>query len=284
MNRILIKALWVLFAAALPNAASLRAEVAALLSADAPAYQDAVRVFQEAYGAPVPVLVAGKGPLPDGTRVVVTFGRRAAEEARESGAAVVACLAPGLAASKETRMTLISAMPPPRELMSILKEVQPRLEVLPVFWVSDAFDEYMGELEEAGKARGVYILPHKPVSADKLGQRLGMFESKPEAFWVLPDPALLTTVNAKTLLEYSAFNRVPFYVSQSSLVERGALVSFAPENEETARAAVQAVRQILAGGAVPSEIRPEAALVLNKAAFQNTFLDPPARVKVKKSY
>lgn len=279
----LMRRAWVLALWLLPFSAS-GADVAAILSSEAPHYREAFQDFQAAYGSTVPMisLDAPVGAvLPKEYKVAVTFGARAAAFPLPKGVGRVICLAPVLPQVPAGPSTRLQLLPVPAAVARGLKDVQPGLKTLTVFWVSSDFDAYVAGLERALKSAGAALSAEKLDTGDALSARLGALKDRPEALWVPPDPALINNVNVSALLQYSSFNRVPFYSPNAQFVEMGAAAAAAPGREDMARLAAAAVRDFLAGRAPTPLLMPEKAeLVLNRSALEHVKL--PASPELQK--
>src|SRR5882762_8796557 len=72
--------------------------VLVVLSSDSPIYQDALAGFKETCKAPIQTQILGGslGPLAESSKIVVSFGRRAAEKTFPTSTTRIYCLDPGL--------------------------------------------------------------------------------------------------------------------------------------------------------------------------------------------
>jgi len=238
---------------ALPCAAG---EVAAVLSSASGHYADAYAAFKAGpHGGAVLLDASNPGfTLPLDVKYVAAFGVKAAALRYPPGTRLVYALAPveGRAHSHE-----ISMAPRPSEALAAYKKLQPGLKRLAVFWSVYPGEDYIEELRAAGVGAGVEIISARLSSPDSLPERLRRLMGKMDAFWLLPDPALITQSSVMLLSAFSCANAVPFYAPTYALALGGGTASFAPDFSEAGAAASRAVSALAAGGQLPHVIYPE---------------------------
>ncbi|MGD9641683.1 MAG: hypothetical protein AB7V08_02975 [Elusimicrobiales bacterium] len=242
-------------------------EAAAVLAKGSGLYFEASLAFQKALGRPVQVydLAAGKPSLPRGLKVAAAFGSKAAALKYPAGAKLIILLAPGYTPPAGSRATVVSAYPEPVQALAAYKSLQPSLARLAVFYRGAPDAGYPAELARAAARLGVEIIPVPLDAPEKFPDALRALD-RADAFWLLPEPALITKTSLKVLSEFSCAHKTPFYSPSAGLTELGAAASFAPGVEDTAAAAAEAVARALAGEALPPVIyAPRSALTVNEA-------------------
>ena len=261
-------------ALALAWAAPARASgVLAVLSSDSAHYRQAYEGFQEAWGSSVPVVLVGS--VPPGPRdAIVAFGSRAALSEETRGALLVTCLAPGALPRRAGGVIRVSLIPPEAELVSRLKALLPRLESLRVLWSSEFERGEVDDLAAAAKERGLRVISERIENPEDLPARVRAFSGRADALWLMPDPALVNSQNFHILREYAKAARVPFLAPTEGLAEKGATATLAVSFRDVGRAAAAALKERLAGRAVPDHIHPDRVVVtVNAAAARDVGMD-----------
>jgi len=249
-------------------------EVVAVLSSDHDSYQEAFKGFEEAFGQRVPSLGLSQGAprIEKGTRVVVAFGGRAALSSYPSDVVLIYCMAPGIEVDPDSRVDVIEIRVPPPigPSLSKLKDIQPELNKLAVFWASKSMDGYIQELQKRSRHFGVEILPQKLSSSAELPDRLRGLYGKINGIWVLPDPLVVNAQNMLIVQEFSSSNKTPLYAPMSEFVKEGATASVSSNFREIGRVAAIAAQAALNGKPTDSILYAERLEVsINLKAAEN---------------
>ena len=244
-------------------------EAAAVLSKGSGLYFDAFMVFQKALGRPVtPFDLSVKKPvLPGDLKAVVAFGSRAAAFEYPAGAKVIYLLSPGYTPRNAGgRFTAVSALPEPAQAVEAYKKLQPGLKRLAVFISKTSRSSYIAELSAAAKPRGVVIIPVALGGPGEFPDKLRALAGKTDAFWLLPEPALIDKTSLLVLADFSCSNKLPFYAPSGGLSEMGAAAAFAPGLDAVGAAAAAALEKALSGGPLPETIYvPHSEMTINGA-------------------
>lgn len=246
-------------------------EVVAVLSSAGGAYMEAFSSFQAEYGAAVPVFDASaEAPrLPAGARTVVAFGGKAASLKYPPGLALVYAIAPGAFVSAERggRTVKIAMLPEFRLVLSRLKAIQPGLDRLTAFWMSPGFADYAQSFVETGAAVGIRVTPVRVKRQEDLPAMLRGGLKDMQAFWLPPDPLLISPETLLIFREFSWNNGIPMYASTKGLAREGATASVGISFAESGAAAARAAKALGAGTPVPAIVFPtRIELTLNAAA------------------
>ncbi|KAF0125354.1 MAG: hypothetical protein FD189_1708 [Elusimicrobia bacterium] len=261
-------------------AASGAAETAAVLTSGSGAYLEAFSAFQAAYGAGVPHydLSGGKIALPRAVTTVVTFGGKAALRPYPPGVNIVYAMAPALDLKPqgEGRVVQITLIPELPKMLARIRAIQPELTKMTLFWSAPAYAAVGERLREAGAPLGIEISPVRVESPERLPARLRGEMGKMDAFFLPPDPLLITPETLLILREFSWDNAIPFYGSTRGMTREGAAASFGISFREMGAAAARAVRGLEAGQPVPEIVFPERdELTLNSSAAKKCGLRFP---------
>lgn len=227
------------------------ADLAAVVSSDSEPYAAAYAAFKDALGAPHDFYDAsapGFAP-PEDIMYAAAFGAKAAAAEYPAGTRLVYALAPVTGRSRGWHQ--ISMAPIPAEALAAYKGLQPGLKRLAVFWAAYPGADYLEELRKAGEAAGIEIISAKLKSPDSFPERLRLLMGKMDAFWLMPDPALITRSSLLVLASFSCSNSIPFYAPTYALVLSGATASFAPGFKDAGTAAARAIMALRKGNKLP---------------------------------
>jgi len=241
-------------------AASSAGDTAAVLSHGSGAYMEAFAAFKEIYGEIAYYdLSKGRPDLPAGTGTVVAFGGKAAEHKYPPGTSLVYCMAPGVFAKKirqDGRTVKISLIPELGIILSTLKKVQPGLKRLTVFWMLPGFSPYAQTMNEEGGRHGIAISTVRVTGVEELPELLRRSMGEMDAFWLPPDPLIVTSESLAILRDFSWANAIPFYGSTKGMTREGAAVSVGISFREMGAAAARAARALAAREKTPDVIFP----------------------------
>lgn len=266
-----------LWLAALPLRAQ---EVLAVLSSDLSSYREAHAGFTAEYGpgAGVRSLADGGFPVPPETRIIVTFGRKAAERPYPSRVKLIACLAPGLPTGWAGRRSAvnIAMLPPAEKLLAALKGVSPGLKRLTVIWSASAYEGYVERLRQAAPGFGLAIRSESLDRVEDLPGALRGLVGESDGLWLMPDPNILTAQSFAMIEAFGHASRLPVFASVPGLAEKGAAASVFVPFSEGGRAAAAAARELLKGAVLERQILPEKTeTVLNLTAAKKYGLTIP---------
>ena len=195
-----------------------------------------------------------------GVDVIVTFGGKAAEVAKQTTSTVpivfvgtgdpvatgmVESLSrPGAnATGLSDQSTELSA-----KRLEILKELVPKAERIAVLWNADDYAMTLRyrEIERAAALLHVTVRPVTVRQPEDLEQAFAtMTRERPEALLLLSDS--LTLLNRKRILEFAETSTIPAMYEIGSLVQDGGLISYGPNLEDILIRSAVYVDKILKG-------------------------------------
>ncbi|MBI5743909.1 MAG: hypothetical protein HY952_05115, partial [Elusimicrobia bacterium] len=146
----------------------------------------------------------------------------------------------------------ISMLPTPDAAVAAYLKLQPGLRRLAIFWTAYPGERYLEELRQAGKAAGLEIISARLRGPDAFPERLRYLLSRMDAFWLMPDPALITQSSLLVLANFSCANSIPFYAPTRALVASGATASFAPDFKAAGAAAARGIALMRSGQQLPA--------------------------------
>jgi hypothetical protein len=261
-----------------PMAAQAKDEVVAVISYELAPFKEARQGFNAQFGHPVNVIHLAKEPfqLRGEPRVAVAFGGKAALQKYPDGSALIYCMAPGTSISPSSHigpLTEVSMMPKAPGMLARLKEIQPTLHRLAIFWISPSNETYINELRKYARPLGIEIQSEHLADAGQIPDYLRRLKDHTDALWIPPDPLIVTEQNLVLLAQFSSSSHIPYYSSVNGLAEKGAVASIASSYAEIGRMAAQTAQMALSGSTIPSEVYPEKAEVtLNMSAAEKAGL------------
>lgn len=246
-----------------------------MLSSGSNAYAESLAGFEKEWGQPVPAanMASENVTLSHNSSLVIAFGAKAAMRSYPESLTLV-YWSPGLGINQIGRAgpaIKICLGARPDILISRLKEIQPKLKNLRIFFMANYYTRYIEDMRQTSRSLGIIIQADKLNRTSELPARLRAMETKPDAVLILNDPLLINAQTFAILKNYSWANGVPLYAPTAGLVEQGATASVGPAFAELGRAAAQTVRKILAGNSTGEEIYPEInEIAVNLTAAEKT--------------
>lgn len=234
-----------------PDGRAAAGDIAAVLPANSGPYAEAYGGFRAAMSNPFDLTDLSKpgAQPPEEARYVAAFGAKAAAGEYPPGTHLVYALTP--VTGRGRLWHEISMVPEPAAALAAYRSIQPGLRRLVVFWTAYPGEKYMADLNRAGRQAGVEIIPARLKGPDSFPDRLRRLMSSMDAFWLMPDPALITQASVMVLTNFSCANAIPFYAPTSALLASGATASYAPEFAEAGAAAARAILVMYNGGNLP---------------------------------
>ena len=228
--------------------AALAGDMAAVLSSNTGPYAEAYAAFRAELGVPFDLHDLSKAGVtaPEDVGYAVAFGAKAAALEYPPGTHLVYALTPVVIRTRNWHE--VSMVPAPKAALAAYKELQPGLKRLAVFWTAYPGEKYISDLREAGGAAGIEVISSRLKNPDAFPERLRGLMGRMDAFWLMPDPALITQSSIMVLASFSCANAIPFYAPTTALVAGGATASYAPEFAEAGAAAARAILVMYRGG------------------------------------
>lgn len=270
--------------------AAAEEDLIAVLSSGSGAYLEAFSSFQATYGASVRYYDASKEKpvITAATRTVVAFGSKAASQGYPSQVNVVYCMTPGYIMNpkgREGKTVKIRMTPGFGLLLSKLKEIQPSLKRLRIFSMLPEFSADAEALRELGAAREIQISMVNVQNPDELPGLLRAGLKEMDAFWLPPDPLLISQDSLRILRDFSWGNSVPFYASSKGLAREGATAAVGMSFAHIGAAAAGAVKAIQAGESPAQFISSDRLeLTLNASAAKKCGFEFPAKILREADY
>jgi putative tryptophan/tyrosine transport system substrate-binding protein len=237
-------------------------EFVVLKSKNLPAYNDAVIAFKtncggkyteydidldEAKGkAFVEQINAAKPTL------VYTVGRHAARAVRLHGdkgipSVFAMVLNPEREDLNADHIAGISLEIPVDVQLSALKAIVPRAKKIGVIYNPRNSNELLSNAMAVASKQGLEIVASKVDAPDDTPRALRAFADGIDAFWLIPDPTVVTPQAFRAILEFSQKSNVPFFAYNEAFVRAGALLSLGPNSASIGAQACTMAKSILGG-------------------------------------
>lgn len=265
------------------------AATVAVMSSDRGAYREAFSAFQAEMDSEVMYFDLSKGrfKLPAGTRRVVAFGSRAASMYYPPGTDLIYCLAPGFfrPVSAKIRAAKVSMRPAPGRLLSGLRNLHPGLKRLNILWSAGNYTEHMRAIRDAAGAYGIEVTLTRVRRASQLPSALRSALEKQDAFWIPPDPLLVTRANLRLLRDFSCGNSMPIYSSTRGMAEEGTVASLGASFRASGKTAAKLLRSLIDGKTPPEMVySQEIDLILNAGVARRCGIAFPPGARKSAAY
>src|SRR5690606_17342928 len=134
--------------------------------------------------------------------------------------------------------------------LAALKSIVPRARKIGVIYNPKKMGDLVNQAHDAAAKRGLEIIASKVDAPEDTTRALRAFSDGIDAFWLIPDPTVVTPQAFKAILEFSQKANVPFFAYNDAFVRAGALLSLGPNATSIGAQACQMAKLIL-GGASP---------------------------------
>jgi len=244
-----------------PSAARAERVLVVLSDPLRPSTVEALEGFRSEWDGAIDTASA-RGALPAGPHdVIIAFGSRAAERARNEDAPLVIALAPAFRSrDRRPRTVRVAMTPPPERFAEILAAAGVRRLLAVRAAPADA--DFVKRAAVAGVVIDDRILP----SPDALPEVLRGPGVEADALWLAPDPGAVTKETFGAAREFARARKIPFFAPAAGLVSdevRGELtVSF----RDCGREAAKAARELLVGAIAVKIVYPTAEVDMSTRA------------------
>ena len=148
---------------------------------------------------------------------------------------------------KAENITGISLEIPVDVQLAALKSIVPKAKKIGVIYNPKKMADLVASANEVASKRNLQIIASKVDSPDDTPRALRAFSDGIDAFWLIPDPTVVTPQAFRAILEFSQKSNVPFFAYNEAFVRAGALLSLGPNAESIGAQACQVAKRILNG-------------------------------------
>lgn len=257
-------------------------DIIAVLSSNSAHYKEALNGFRETMNRPIQVVNLQEEKFKNeiSGKLIVTFGAKAAMYSYPNKTDIIVCMAPGVQTDNGesfNSFTFIEMAPRASVQLTALKNLQPGLKRLNVFWASPSIKSYLEELKKTAAAAQIQITLIKIDDASLLPRKLREIQGTADALMLPPDPLLVNAQNFTTIKDFSHGNNIPFYAPTAGLVEMGATASVSTSFREIGATAAVTAQKIIDGVTIEKIIYPaksETVVNLKTAQAANIKITP----------
>lgn len=204
--------------------------------------------------------------------LVLALGRRALQEmAPLTGIPVVYLLVRdgGELAAGHDNITGIDMVIPPARQLAAIAEALPTVKRVGVIHGSSGSAGFVREAEAIAAIRGLELVVAEAKDVRQVPGLLAGMVNRVDAFWMLPDPAVMTASTLEAMLHFSVDNHIPLLTFADKYLELGAVMALAFDVYEMGSQAGRLARRVAAApGNLPAP-EPPASISLrlnNKVA------------------
>jgi len=148
----------------------------------------------------------------------------------------------------------ISLEVPVRIQLYTLKSIVPKVSKVGVIYNPKKTGNLIAEARKAAEEFGFVLVASKADTKEDLPRALRAFEEGIDAYWMVPDPTVVTSEGFATVLNYTLEKKVPFLAYSKAMVDKGALVSLAPNYASIGSQACSVAEQIVQGAISPAQV------------------------------
>lgn len=261
--------------------AHAREQVVVLLSDDLPAYEEPAESFAASLGRPVQVLRIGgqrrqaerlaASLRDDPPPAIFALGAKAAWTAVQRVPRVPTVYAmvmdPERYGIEGAFVTGVSMEVPPDLVLAQFQLFNPDVRRIGVILGAGTERDSVEDAIATAREGGWQVLVRRVGSERDVRSAFNHLINRVDAFWLLPDPVVVTPANFHLIRNATVRARMPLLAYSETLVEAGALMCVAPDPSRTGEQAADLVREVLAGrtaGVLPPAVPDQPRVVLNR--------------------
>mgnify|MGYP001147208145 CR=1 FL=1 len=143
---------------------------------------------------------------------------------------------------------------PVRIQLYTLKSIVPKVSKVGVIYNPKKTGNLIIEAKKAADEFGFALIASKADTKEDIPRALRAFAEGIDAYWMVPDPTLVTPEGFSIVLNYTFEKKVPFLAYSKAMVDRGALVSLAPNYASIGSQACSVANQIIQGATTPAQV------------------------------
>lgn len=225
--------------------------------------------FTASLGQPVKTLVLTKSSpeqvraaLAEGPSLVFAIGAEALEAAaNKSAAPILYAMVPSTHKVPGAAKGIPMLVEPVPQLQAA-KALLPEMKKVGVLFDPSRSGPLVEECEAAARAAGVTLVKAQVTARSEIAGATRALMDQVDLLWLLPDPTVVSGETFKFLVQTSLSMKVPLLGFSGAIAKAGALVSTDVELPQMGKAAAQAARRVIGGGALQVE-PPAPGIVIN---------------------
>jgi len=150
-------------------------------------------------------------------------------------------------------ITGVSLEIPVKTQLYTLKSIVPKVSKVGVIYNPKKSKQLIEEAREVAKELDLNLIMAKVDQPRDTPRAFRAFSAGIDAYWLIPDPTVVTREAFQLILNYTYKNNVPFMAFSKSFVDAGALISLAPNYPNIGKQACE-IAQTIIQGKKPSDI------------------------------
>lgn len=169
-------------------------------------------------------------------------------------------------ASDDENITGITMAVPPERQITLMKTALPHLKRVGVLYSTAKTGAAVKKASSAAASLGIEIVAEEVGGAKDVPRVIAGMRGRIDAFWMLPDTAVVTPETAEFLLLFSLENKIPILAFSEKYAEKGALMALDIDPFDIGKQAGEAAAKILSGtppNKIPVENPRNVILVIN---------------------
>ncbi len=155
-------------------------------------------------------------------------------------------------------VTGVSLVIEPSRQLSLMRQVLPQLKRVGILYDPGKSAALVERARAAASRSGVELVARPVASPRDVIAAINGIAGKVNAFWLIPDTTVVSSVTLDLLLLASIEHKIPVFAFSEKYVERGALLSLEIDEFDLGRQAGEMGNRILAGARVRSVRREDA--------------------------
>lgn len=147
-------------------------------------------------------------------------------------------------------VTGVSLEVPVKTQLYTLKSIVPKVSKVGVIYNPKNTQDLIKEAQKSAKEMDLILVAAKVDAPSDTTRAFRAFSGGIDAYWMVPDPTVVTQEAFRMILDFTYNNNVPFIAFSKSFVDAGALVSLSPSYASIGQQACQIAQKILQGGKI----------------------------------
>lgn len=144
-------------------------------------------------------------------------------------------------------ITGVSLEIPVKTQLNTLKSIVPKISKVGVIYNPRKSRDLIKEAYKVAEDLELNLVTSKVDQPRDTPRAFRAFSAGIDAYWLIPDPTVVTREAFQMILDYTYKNSIPFMAFSKSFVDAGALVSLAPNYPNVGKQACEIAQQIIQG-------------------------------------
>lgn len=213
-------------------------------------------------------------------RLIVVLGAEALAQVKKFKQIPVVYLMvlnPPVAAQEQQRITGVTMTIPPERYLTVLKKALPDARRIGLLYDPKKSGPLVRRALQASRAMGFEVVSREVRSAREVPALLEAMRGAIDAFWMIPDPTVLTPDSVEFLLLFAQENLVPVFSFAEKYEKMGALFSLDVDPVDMGKQAGEMANRLLGGTPVDELPRVDArraVLRFNRSVARKLGVNP----------